>query len=143
MATSVKLTQVESLPPVGDPYEGEYKLQVTFSNASTDGGDPGGNWDNAFILVKIVSAGDPTQDTYQHICTVGDLESYAPDRATAVANNHDYYRIATWPLYYESIEEMTTAKTVQQTRADYLVTDWENYGGGTWPKTEENTYSAP
>lgn len=138
MATSVKLTQVQTIPG-GQPEGEEYVLTPTFSEASPSGG----NWDNAFVLVKIVDPGDALLDTYQHICTVGDLEEYPADRAVAVAAPiQDYYRAASFAKAYSSLEDITAAVTTQQTRTQNLVDDWENYDGGTWPKTTVDTYTS-
>ena len=141
MATSVKLTQVQSIPPPGDPHEGEYELEATFSDAATAGADPGGNWDNAFFLIKIIDTLDATRDVYQHVCTVGDLEKYENTRG-AVVPPDVYYRTATWPSYFSSIEDIDTETTLQQTRTQNLCDDWEEYGGGTWPKTDIGTFTS-
>jgi len=141
MATSVKVTQTRSVPPVGDPHEGEYKLDSVFSEATTDVGGPG-NWDNAFSLVKIVDTADASKDEYQHVCTVGDLEAYHNTRAAAVSAGHEYYRAISVTRYFENIELMDEAKTVEQTRTQELVVDWDAYQGTGWPTTEVNTYSS-
>lgn len=133
MATSVKLKQDQDVVGPTDPdHPGEYKLTTTFS-------DPlpvGGHWDACFILIKINDELHPEEDTYAHVCTVGDLEAYAYTvRADAVAHDNPYYRVDTWDLFYTSLEEMSAETTLQQERTQFLVDDWENYSGGEWPKT--------
>ena len=131
MATSVKLTQVIDIvtPPV--PGQDNYTLETTYSEASP----LGGKWDNEFLLIKIIVPGDDTQDVYQHVCTVADLEKYENDRAQAVINTDDYYRIETWTLSFENLEDTNAEATLQQQRTQYLVDDWEAYGGSVYPDT--------
>lgn len=124
MATSVHLDQARDLTDPGDPEGYDYKLTSTFS-APTVG------FTEYLILIK--KATDEADDEYQHICTVGDINRYGTDRTAAPVDS--YYRVATWVLFFTSLEALGDQATTQQEKTQFVVTDWENYTGGEWPKT--------
>jgi hypothetical protein len=82
------------------------------------------------ILVhKVLIEGDEdndSDDTYEHICTVGDINRYKASRAEETL----YYRVSSWTLFFDSLEDLSAEALVQRQKAQFLVTDWENYTGG-------------
>ena len=124
MATSVHLDQARDLTDPGDPEGFDYKLTSTFSDPTTGFTE---------YLILIQKAEDEADDLYKHVCTVGDINRYGTDRATAEVDS--YYRIDTWVLYFTSLEALADQATVQQEKTQFVVTDWQSYTGGTWPQT--------
>lgn len=138
MATSVKIVQIVDIvtPPV--PGEDNYTLESTYSEATPLGGD----WDNAFFLIKIVTPGTPAEDVYQNVCALSDVVKYKADRGLAVDDEDEYYRIEAWTLSFESLEEANEEVTLQKLKTQYLCDDWEEYGGSSYPDTHTTTITS-
>lgn len=124
MATSIHLDQERDLTDPGDPEGYDYKLTSTFSAPTTGFTE---------YLILIQKAEEEADDTYQHVCTVGDINRYGTDRTSASVGS--YYRVDTWVLFFTSLETLEEEATTQQEKTQFVVTDWENYAGATWPKT--------
>lgn len=121
MATTIHLVQERSLT-IGDEGAGkDYKLATVFSKEDPDPGFP-----VEVILARIVDVEDIDQDVYEHICTVGDINRYSAVREEETL----YYRVASWTLFFDSLEDLSAEALVQRQKAQFLVTDWENYTGG-------------
>ena len=128
MTASVKLTQIQDVS--GD----KYTLETTLSEHSTSGA----NWDNCFILMRVVDPAHISQDVYEHICTVGDLENYLTTRTESppVPDAGVFYRTSTCTLSFDSLEDAVAEATLQQQRIQYLADDWDAYTNeGVWPNT--------
>jgi len=127
MATSIHLTQERSLTTGGDDTDKDYKLTTVFSK---DDPDPSPGFPVELILArKVVIEGDEENDeddTYEHVCTVGDINRYTASRPDETL----YYRVASWTLFFDSLEELSAEALVQREKTQFLVTDWENYTGG-------------
>jgi hypothetical protein len=139
MATSVKLTQVRGVVAAGSPEEtaggvvGQYYVRSTCSEASVATID---NWNNSFFLFTN------TGDTYEHVCTVGDLVLYLE---LAPGGADDYYRLITCLLFFDDLEAAWTAANLIKSRLQGLVDDWEDYinnPDGPFAGTDVEVYSS-
>jgi len=141
MATSVTLTQIRSVVNTpGDPHEGQFKMESEWSDADVDGLGPTGNWDNSFFLFAV------TNDVYQHVCTVGDLENYQVGAAAAIAAGDPYYRADVATLYFSSLTAAWSESALQKTRGASLCTDWQSFYDdpvyGAWVGTDVDPLSS-
>lgn len=134
MATSVKLTQVRGVVTGGVPAggtDGQYYVTSTCSEATP----ATVNFDNNFFLFA------ESDDSYQHVCTVGDLEAY-PDVSTP---GIDYYRLATVTLFFDELDQAWDHANLVKSRLQNLVDDWESYmydPEGAFPGTDVEVYSS-
>jgi hypothetical protein len=114
---------------MADPNDpAEYKLHIEFSAASI-------GFQTELILIKKGDTED--DDTYEHICTVGDINRYTMTRGTDL-----YYRVAAWDQFFANLEDLAAEVLVQQGKAQYVVTDWETYTGGVIDQPYDHTYNA-
>jgi len=135
MATSVKLTQTRGVVTAGSPAggtDGQYFVTSLCSDASVETA----NFDNSFFLFKLDGL------SYEHVCTVGDLEAY-----TETAPGSDaYYRLTTITLFFDEVDEAWDAANLIKFRMQSLVDDWENYvnnpDGPFAVVDEETTYTS-
>lgn len=133
MATSVKLTQNRGVVTAGSPaggVDGQYFVTNTCSDAVVNTA----NFDNSFFLFKL-ETGD---DTYEHVCTVGDLEAY-PETAPG---SDAYYRLTTATLFFDEVDAAWDAANLVKFRLQNLVDDWESYynpPGSAFPVVDEET----
>lgn len=133
MTTSIRLTQERSLttiPP--DPADYNYKLVTTFDQPST-------GFCTQLILIKKGTT--EADDSYEHICTVGDVKRYGTSRSAAPLDL--YYRTSSWTQYFNSLSDLDEQMSIQKQKTQFVVTDWQVYteGTGTVEKTDRTTIS--
>jgi len=133
MPTSVKLEQVRGVVTGGSPAggtDGQYYVTNTTSEASPATAP----FDNNFFLFA------QSDDSYQHVCTVGDLEAY-PDVSTP---GTEYYRLSTVTTFYDALDDARDHAALVKTRIQNLVDDWEVYKNDPEPfeGTDTETYTS-
>jgi hypothetical protein len=134
MATSLKLTQVRGVVTGGSPAggtDGQYYVTNTTSEASVETV----NFDNHFFLFA------EADDSYQHVCTVGDLEAYPDTKTGGIA----YYRLTTVTQFFDELDDAWDHANLVKTRLQNLADDWEAYVNdpeGPFADTEVIVYSS-
>lgn len=138
MATSVKLKQERGVVTSGVPAggtDGQYYVINTCSEATV----ATANFDNNFFLFA------EADDSYQHVCTVGDLEAYPDTKTGGIA----YYRQDAVTQFFDVLDDAWDHANLVKTRMQNLVDDWESYVNDpagpfttTGPDHDTNTYTS-
>ena len=81
----------------------------------------------AIFCIQINDPDDPKADTFGRIVAVPDFSTFGEDRAQAVLDHEEFYRIDSWVFYYDDLPTAVSATDVLKTRIDEMVTEWEMY----------------
>lgn len=126
----VTLEQVKSVEDVGGV--DKFRIVSTCSAASPSAA---GSFNNSLFLFAV------SDDSYQHVCTVRDVETYPESRSDAITAGQAYYRLDTVTLDFDDIEDAQEEEALQRTRIQAIVTDWDAYENE-FEGTETNTYAS-
>jgi len=123
MLTTITITQVKTVEIIDDEYV--YRLNSTIVV------DEGDIEPELFLYRKGIT---PSDDTFEHTCTLGDRVTFSKDREGAPTI--DFYRkAAATDLDYDELSLAVAEAALQLTRLQNLVTDWVAYGDSTWGET--------
>lgn len=81
----------------------------------------------AIFCIQINDPTDPKADTFGRVVTITDFSTYGEDRAQAVLDQEEFYRLDNWVFYYDDLTTAVNATDVLKTRIDEMVTEWETY----------------
>lgn len=93
------------------PNEGVYRVAVDIIDAVNIDFD---------VLVFDVET-----DTFQHVATVYDLETWFADKGQAILATHAFYRGRGAVVHYAALNEATHFVSVTEERLQLLVTHWQ------------------
>jgi len=79
------------------------------------------------FVFEIKDAVDPSLDAFIRIGTPYDLDTFSPDRVTAVANGDAYYLSAEFMQDYRDLQLAVTAKDAIYSALDTLTNTWYTY----------------
>lgn len=131
MSTQITLTQIRTVVDVDPPNdEYEFRLESSVECDSTDTGFVPGPFPASAPVFLFQKGTTEPEDTYVHVCTLGDFVTYADSRGAVPADN--FYRKDAVTQDFENLGDAVAESSLQKTRLQNLVTDWENYADDNW-----------
>lgn len=89
--------------------------------------DKGPLQDTHVFLMSITDVADPTQDSFERVCTVADFSDFPSSRGEAVASGINLYRVSDVTIEYTDLVTANDGAKKFQEDVDKLLSDWNLY----------------